>query len=440
MPDQDFDRIMREKLGGYKAAYDPQDWVAMESMLPQKNDKRSPFAWWWPAALVVSVLLIDVWLGVLLFDTKQDQMTLANSNQEQILDKHSTKTFPESKLLPQAGHVSALKEETLPRKTQSSPDGAELVKDESNNNNKHSKPLKISSINKRAGKKVILNEPSLSESSNSTLKEKNNEATDYTHVPSLDEMYSANLPYILLDSISSTYDIDNTKKVNANVRLKAKKALFGLGVNVGSYLWLTDISGNRHLGYQASLTGNVLIKRRIAIGVGIGWATINYGSNDVKPNFEGYAVPVSYTSQIQAIDVPFSLQVNCLNKGRWSLFASMGLHSLIKVKESYSYQFATDTVTPIEPVPPITPTFNNSGNIEADYNNALSGYDGRKALFARRYLPIVHLNVGCSFELAPGLLIEAAPSFQMSPTHVGIQNKRLWAAGLETGIKYYFGK
>ncbi len=48
-----FEKAWRDKLGGYQAPADPQDWAAMTAMLDAKEDKRASFFWWGILALAL---------------------------------------------------------------------------------------------------------------------------------------------------------------------------------------------------------------------------------------------------------------------------------------------------------------------------------------------------------------------------------------------------
>jgi hypothetical protein len=474
MPDNEFDRIFSEKLGGVKPAYDAQDWAAMQQMLNNKPAGRPLMFWWAAAALLISALSAGAWYYSYQSSLSDSQMAgnaIEQSEQSPVngSDNIGTSGVTETEGNTNSSNNSLRNNENTPKEG-SDAEGEKKETAVSGNNKNNSvesqKPTHITRHKKQQkgndvagignGQSTVTTKKD-KDFKKSTHAQKNTAHTtvvstpvngNYSEIPPVEEMANLYLQQINLSSVNAAEEkmqLAELAEQDEPIKPKKGKVKFNIAAYSGLAYTRTDPSTWAKPGFNAGIATEMMIKRRVGISIGVGYTVMKYGSKDVQANYEGYQAPESYTSEIKAVEIPLDIRVNMLNKGRWSLFAGAGINNIIKLSESYDYVLAP--VDTLVPEPPRTPpgTTNLGGNAvgenaEFDTANGVSGggLESSNAFYARRYLPVGRVTVGVEYAISKVFSLQAAPIFSLSLPYVGIQDKRVYSLGFDARVNCYF--
>ncbi len=478
-----FDKAFRDKLAGYQAPADPQDWAAMGAMLDAQQDKRRGFFWWWIVALVLLVGTVGITLRLVDFDGGVQELaetaattspptgnnghapngtTVAPIVQNETDTKGAGNSGPPT-TQPENGNTAANPNDIAT--VSKSKGGATDTSNPSQNNNTKPKKNKgqgnkknnsantaptVSSTNANAGKGHTANGTKGNNGNASTV------STDSNAPTSSYDGAVGNLSLKQLRSLPSPTAIalapskDTSKLQFKSIKPKAVTHHLGLGTS-----WTTsrvDRSGDYRSGYSVGLQYTMMVKNRFGIHAGFAFRSYNYFTDLVACNYDLYQCPNSYTSSLKTVDLHVGAQVNLVKTDKVDWYAMGGISNQFMVRESFEYNLPVIDTSSM-PTPPMEPPRNTeftgpgssgfaesiSNSMDATGPTAGPGLGVGKFL-RERYLGAWYVGTGVTYRFMPIMSLQVEPVIGRSLQFVGIQDKKLWNTGVNVRLNVLLGK
>jgi len=471
------DKHLRDKLSNQEFPFDPQAWEQMEALLDKKK-KRRGFFWWWTGGLA-AVLLLSVgtmgW-GLYLMEDDDKQMeaitevkssdvgiqnpevnaaasTLSQQETERGNTKLETGNSNWNGVTKEQGQQKTVnkKQETRNRNSKLNTTTATLNEPSNANRqlstaNKNQKRENRNSTYETRNAKLntapaALNEPSTANRKLSTPNSK--PETAFTQQEGF--ILSRQEASLLASRSDNTETAFDKKEEDALPKQKKKIFNYSLGV-------LTNVSGttlgkqtnlfDKTPSYAAGLTHDFLFVNRVALTNSVLFAQTSF--TVYQPKAIDFAkTPLRYTSHITSIDIPVGIKVYPVVKGNFRFYINTGIVNHIKLKETFSYTAAPDTVYNATLIPPNT-TFPDQTNFNGTNADVLSavGTTTSTADFsinrAKRYYASYYASAGFEYLAGGHWLIFGEQTFNLSLQKIGVQDKRKYNIGLNAGFRYQF--
>lgn len=497
MQDNHMDKIWRDKLGGYQAPADPQDWADMAAMLDAQDAKRAGFFWWW---LIAAALFVTVGGGLFhLMQLQNEQIdafaisatngssntstTTASSENNGVdnttdTDNRTTdggvtgnennngNTGNDANSVPgTAGLSTATTGNTNGNDSNSGTAsvGNNTSKNgKGNKNNKRNKKGNTTSQQNNSGLASTngtlngngnANNPSNTNGSTSTNGQTNAGGGNGYDAPvgTISVKRLKQLPNQLSLNLAQSHD---TTKYNLNDRLMKRRAVqHYLGLSTGWVHSRVDRSGDFRAGYNVGLQYTMMVKNRAGFHVGLAFRQYRYYTDLVACNYDIYQCPNSYSSTLQTIDLNVGAQVNLVKTDKVEWYVMGGVSNQFMMNEQFDYNLpAIDTSNP-NPVPNIPPTntsFTGAGasdfesSIDASFDaNSLITTAGETAtgkFLRERYLGAWYVGTGVTYNFANRMNLQVEPVIGRSFQFVGIQDKKLWQTGVNVRMNVRLGR
>lgn len=431
-----FDKAWRDKLAGYQAPADPQDWAAMSAMLDAKAEKRTGMYWW---ALLGVALLITIagitYQGV-------DMQSFAMSGEPAAINNRSNGVTGADDNVENHSHSSKWSiDKSEAGITATTEDGISIVNGSPNNNNNQqpngffdvtqteannvandsskentgSNSSIASSKGGKGGKSVtgnknnkdtknvskskVVNSPNTTDGkaqapSSPTRKGSTNKANTGAwgrNIPATDEGLASNeggenvyeapstsisvkqLKNIPNPSTISLSRDTSSKGITFKFR-KAKPVSHYLGLSTGWVASRVDRSGDYQSGHHFGLQYSMMLKNRVGVHAGFAFRQYVYFTDLVACNYEIYQCPNSYNSTIRTVDIHVGAQVNLIKTDKIEWYVMGGINNQFMIQETFEYDMPiiSDTSNP-NPLP-IEPPRNTSftGGGASGFNESLS--------------------------------------------------------------------
>ena len=470
------DKQLRDKLSNQEFPFDPQAWEQMEALLDKKK-KRRGFFWWWTGGLAAVLLLSVGTLGWGLYlmeeDDKQMEETtdVRNEKYETGNTKYETgntevKTDAVAQNEQERGSENS-KYETRNAKLKA---GTKALSEQRTLNKKQKTEEDNSKSEIRKAKlnttTTALNEPSTANRQLSTANKKqkrgNRNSKLNTTSAALNEPSTVNRQpttaftqqegFILSRQEASLLALqsDNTEtafdKKEEDALPKQKKKIFNYSLGVLANVSGTTLGKQTNLfdkspSYAAGLTHDFLFVNRVALTNSVLFAQTSF--TVYQPRAIDFAkTPLSYTSHITSIDIPVGIKVYPVVKGNFRFYINTGIVNHIKLKETFTYVPAPDTVYNANVIPPNTnfPDQTNFNGVSADVlsatgSNSTADFSINRA---RRYYASYYASLGFEYLAGGHWLLFGEPTFNMSLQKIGVQDKRKYNIGLNAGLRYQF--
>lgn len=444
------DKQLRDKLSNQEFPFDPQAWEQMQALLDKKK-KRRGFFWWWTGGLAAVLLLSVGTLGWGLYLMEEDDKQM-----EEIAAVRNTE-FGVRNSKVNAGTTSLSEQETQDGNTKSEIRNTKLNRATATLNEPSNANRQLSTANKKQKR----------ENRNSTYETRN--AKLNTANATLNEPSTANRQLLTANSKPETAFTqqegfilsrqeasllasrsDNTEtafdKKEEDALPKQKKKIFNYSLGV-----LTNVSGttlgkqtnlfDKTPSYAAGLTHDFLFVNRVALTNSVLFAQTSF--TVYQPKAIDFAkTPLSYTSHIISIDIPVGIKVYPVVKGNFRFYINTGIVNHIKLKETFTYVPAPDTVYNANVIPPNTnfPDQTNFNGVSADVlsttgSNSTADFSINRA---KRYYASYYASAGFEYLAGGHWLIFGEPTFNMSLQKIGVQDKRKYNIGLNAGLRYTF--
>ena len=444
------DKQLRDKLSNQEFPFDPQAWEQMQALLDKKK-KRRGFFWWWTGGLAAVLLLSVGTLGWGLYLMEEDDKQM-----EEIAAVRNTE-FGVRNSKVNAGTTSLSEQETQDGNTKSEIRNTKLNRATATLNEPSNANRQLSTANKKQKR----------ENRNSTYETRN--AKLNTANATLNEPSTANRQLLTANSKPETAFTqqegfilsrqeasllasrsDNTEtafdKKEEDALPKQKKKIFNYSLGV-----LTNVSGttlgkqtnlfDKTPSYAAGLTHEFLFVNRVALTNSVLFAQTSF--TVYQPKAIDFAkTPLSYTSHIISIDIPVGIKVYPVVKGNFRFYINTGIVNHIKLKETFTYVPAPDTVYNANVIPPNTnfPDQTNFNGVSADVlsttgSNSTADFSINRA---KRYYASYYASAGFEYLAGGHWLIFGEPTFNMSLQKIGVQDKRKYNIGLNAGLRYTF--
>ncbi|MFN8322242.1 MAG: hypothetical protein U0T74_06240 [Chitinophagales bacterium] len=444
------DKQLRDKLSNQEFPFDPQAWEQMQALLDKKK-KRRGFFWWWTGGLAAVLLLSVGTLGWGLYLMEEDDKQM-----EEIAAVRNTE-FGVRNSKVNAGTTSLSEQETQDGNTKSEIRNTKLNRATATLNEPSNANRQLSTANKKQKREnrnstyetrnaklntanATLNEPSTANRQLSTANSK--PETAFTQQEGF--ILSRQEASLLASRSDNTETAFDKKEEDALPKQKKKIFNYSLGV-------LTNVSGttlgkqtnlfDKTPSYAAGLTHDFLFVNRVALTNSVLFAQTSF--TVYQPKAIDFAkTPLSYTSHIISIDIPVGIKVYPVVKGNFRFYINTGIVNHIKLKETFTYVPAPDTVYNANVIPPNTnfPDQTNFNGVSADVlsttgSNSTADFSINRA---KRYYASYYASAGFEYLAGGHWLIFGEPTFNMSLQKIGVQDKRKYNIGLNAGLRYTF--
>ncbi len=444
------DKQLRDKLSNQEFPFDPQAWEQMEALLDKKK-KRRGFFWWWTGGLAAVLLLSVGTLGWGLYLMEEDDKQM-----EEIAAVRNTE-FGVRNSKMNAGTTSLSEQETQDGNTKSEIRNTKLNRATATLNEPSNANRQLSTANKKQKREnrnstyetrnaklntanATLNEPSTANRQLSTANSKPETAFTQQEGFILGRQ-EASLLASRSDNTETAFD-----KKEEDALPKQKKKIFNYSLGV-----LTNVSGttlgkqtnlfDKTPSYAAGLTHDFLFVNRVALTNSVLFAQTSF--TVYQPKAIDFAkTPLRYTSHIISIDIPVGIKVYPVVKGNFRFYINTGIVNHIKLKETFTYVPAPDTVYNANVIPPNTnfPDQTNFNGVSADVlsttgSNSTADFSINRA---KRYYASYYASAGFEYLAGGHWLIFGEPTFNMSLQKIGVQDKRKYNIGLNAGLRYTF--
>ncbi len=448
MPSE-FDKILRNKIEGFEAPFNPADWDKMEGMLG--NDSKKAF-WLIPfLVLLIGLGGLGSW-GILKIDSGEKKVASA--------DSHSVignlKTTSQSEEIQKSESNSSNLNSSGQNPTSEINNG-HLGSNEFSSDKNKAKASKNSASKKDAGNSSTENLLNRTDSKVSDKQKPKARAQESTSVTSDFEMENeaeflamlaaGEIDNKALFSVISGLDSTAAKKK----KWKGGLVKFGIGIGAGMPLAFTEASNGVNPGYAVGLSQELMLWNRVGLVVAESYAKRNYdgGYYPCPPRATG--CPDSYTSSVSSFNLGINLKVNLIVKPRWNWYVKGGITNVFKIEESFAYNYPVIDTVPTTP-PPVLTTQNNftAGSLTPEsFDAAVGGITSPPNSTLppdltisgiERYHPEFNVATGFGVSLNKqlGLQFEVAHSF--TQPIVGSNDYRLHTLELNGKLIYFFGK
>lgn len=485
MQDNHMDEIWRDKLGGYQAPADPQDWADMAAMLDAQEEKRAGFFWWW---LVAAALVVTVGGGLFhLMQVQSEQIdafAISGSNGTNN-DNGNTNAIDINGIANTTGSENSVSSSNIDPNENNSHNTGNDAKGQSGNNtlntttaastngsdsnegniainnttSKNNKGSKNSKRNKKGNATSNQNNNVLAANSGTLNGNGNiNAQSSNSGSPSTNAETNSNggsngydapvgtisvkrlkqLPNELNITLAQSHD---TTKFNFNDHLMKRRVVqHYLGLSTGWVHSRVDRSGDFRPGYNIGLQYTMMVKNRAGFHVGLAFRQYRYYTDLVACNYDIYQCPNSYSSTLQTIDLNVGAQVNLVKTDKVEWYVMGGVSNQFMMNEEFEYNLpAIDTTAPVPNIPPTNTSFTGAGvsdfesSIDAsfDVNSLVTSGNAETGKFLReRYLGAWYVGTGVTWNFASRMNLQVEPVIGRSFQFVGIQDKKLWQTGV----------
>ncbi len=483
------DKQIREKLSSTEFPFDLQAWEQMEAMLGEKK-KRRGFFWLWTGG-IAAVLLLSIGIlgwGVYLMDEDDKQVeqmidgrpqtavntTLAavdndkakveteklKGEKAEIENRVSSRNSEQAKAEVNASTVASSKWQMAKDNSSSA-----LISENPNNEGPHHHRANIFSkqVTSRAMHKSKTQTASNSQPATrnqQTVTPIQNEIEMLNSVDAVKNSTAENILLArreaeLLQSISDKAETGFDKK-EADVLPKKKKQIFHYSLGVLANVTGTTLGsqpGNAPErpplfystpSYMVGFTHDFLFVNRIAITNSILFSQTSFKVYYAKTI--GFSqTPTNYTSHITELAIPIGIKVYAVVKNNFRFYINAGIINHIKLKETFDYTFAPDTIPSALAALADQFPFPSQTNFEpeaASINRTASGNSNSTQNFsinnAKRYYTSFYASAGFEFIAQKHFVLFAEPTFYMGLQKIGVQEKRKYNLGLSGGFRYQF--
>lgn len=155
--------------------------------------------------------------------------------------------------------------------------------------------------------------------------------------------------------------------------------------------------------------------------------------------------PTEYASHLTELAIPIGIKVYPVVKNNFRFYINAGIINHIKLKETFDYSFAPDTI------PSALTTFADHSTFPSQTNFGIetktidrtaSGNSNSTQDFsinnAKRYYTSFYTSIGFECITKKHFVIFAEPAFYMGLQKIGVQEKRKYNLGLSGGFRYEF--
>lgn len=495
------DKQIREKLSRMEFPFDPQAWEQMEAMLDEKK-KRRGFFWWWTGG-VAAVLLLSIGIlgwGVYLMDEDDKQVVeitdsrpqtaAENDNDENKLAVLSSSTKQENTNTPVTAERnknanSKKQERSIEPNSKNKKQKAEVnskavisskFKSEENNHstllistNPHHPRLTKSSGRTRV--KVFSKQVANSSKHKNKPQTANNLQPATRNLQQLTPIQSeiellnaasaknatagsiflARKEAELLKSIADKTETGFDKK-EEDVLPKKKKRIFHYSLGALANVTGTTLGSEPGINpffyktpsYMIGFTHDFLFVNRIALTNSILFSQTSFKVYNPK-TISFSQTPTEYASHLTELAIPIGIKVYPVVKNNFRFYINAGIINHIKLKETFDYSFAPDTI------PSALTTFADHSTFPSQTNFGIetktidrtaSGNSNSTQDFsinnAKRYYTSFYTSIGFECITKKHFVIFAEPAFYMGLQKIGVQEKRKYNLGLSGGFRYEF--
>ncbi len=498
MQDNNMDKVWRDKLGGYQAPADPQDWADMAAMLDAKDEKRAGFFWWW---MIAAALFVTVGGGLFhLMQVQSEQIdAFAISGGNGGNDGAGTNTAStENNSADDDSELITNEINNLNNNAENDPSSSSSNNNENTNtNNNFIKPDGNNTTNSGSAsntKNTRKVQPSVKKNKSKKGDKNNKNSTNYTGNGNVNNNSLTNSPAnngITPSRSNSNGNITNTAGTNTNsdsydkpvgtISVKRLKELPNpltltlskdtnsifndhvwkkrsvvqhyLGLSTGWSASRVDRSGDFRSGYNVGLQYTMMVKNRAGFHVGTAFRSYSYFTDLVTCNYDIYQCPNSYSSNVKVIDLNVGVQVNLVKTDKVEWYVMGGVNNQFMLEETFEYNLPKiDTINPapIPQIPPTNTSFNGGGASDfesyMDDNNIGSssivtgGSAGNGKFLRERYLGAWYAGTGVTWHFANRMNLQVEPVIGRSFQFVGIQDKKLWQSGVNVRMNVRLGR
>ncbi len=471
----DFDKLLKDKLRGYEADFNPTDWQKMETLLPEKPKK--PYR-------LLALLLLFLGIGGLLVGTGEfkkgnnaaviaQENSSANSNENgdtEFKNENAVNSIEEKKSAlnseietsdtNEQNQVAGSSGKTKNEFVKQSDDvrapssasvrrGEVVIKKKSSSdekNNKVSNDSQKTSSRKKTGisNSYEANYRQSYYSSAENLKE--NQVKNENNIETISALASIESDFISLTEEEKIFVERTALSDDALPKHKLKKQIvtFALGGGAGINFSFTDATRWTKPGYTVDVAQEIMFINRIGIAFTQGYSVRNYDGGQYPCPSGTIDCPYSYNSAVRSIDFGVDLKANLIHKAKWNWYVKAGITNTVKLKEEFTYSYPqTDTIIP--PTLPPQTNFNGGSFNEAmqdnssGINNSTYPPDLTISGVKRNHIAL-HSATGFDVALNSKLQLQVETGYSLTQATVGVDDRRLHSIGVNGRLFYRFGR
>lgn len=455
-----YNKILKEKLSNESFAFDPNAWDKMEQMLDDKP-KRRPIFWWWLAGVSAVALL---GFGAFTYVNFNNNETIAQNNFSKNITAinqlsssiNNIKIVSDNEKISDSSALSD-KSKTLSGENAQIPQSKKVSNSSSNNNSNNT--LLINSINSTNSNNLVANSTSTNKNKSSnkivasnnslnTLIIKNNvEKTTVLAILKAEELENELFKNLYLDKqyTEDYFEAKKEKDTSKNVAFELGITNFLGATGVGKQ---TDLEGENYnalqneLSYSVGLTADILLKNKWAISTGLMFGKTNF--KIFQPVNNSFLLN-SYQSTSQLLQIPLGLKYYAFSKNNFRLYGNVGIINNIQIREKILFDYAYNT----RPSASIELSLNGSNSIGDQFDNNSNNdprnnkLDNEVAEFfsvnkEKKYYAQIYSGIGAEYTLKNKFAFFVEPRFHSDLSKIGLQEKRAFQLGVSSGMKFKF--
>jgi hypothetical protein len=447
MMDNNYNKILKDKLNQELFAFDPNAWDKMEQMLDDKP-KRRPIFWWWLAGVSSLALIGFGAFAISIFDKNEvasntssvSTLPLAynvNNNEDLAVNLNSQNTFNDDAITNSNSSISSSKEQLPNAKTVTNSNNNNILKSSNSNTTSHTSNLGLH--NSKANK---LN------SKNSNTNDRNEVLYESLAMQKANPIGNEMSGNVSLNKLST----DEYFETNTVEKQNAKSVQFELGV--ANFLGATGVgkqtdleNRNYHalqnkLSYSVGLSADVLLNNRGAISTGLMYGKTNF---KIFQPVNNYVLLNSYESTTQILQIPLGLKFYAFTKNNFRLYANVGMINNIQLKEQIVFDYALRNKPSSSIELSITGNSTNNEMFDANYNDPNNSKNNDKEIAeffsvnkSNNYYIQLYYGVGAEYALKNKFIFFVEPRFHSDMSLIGLQNKRAYQLGVSSGMRWKF--
>lgn len=439
MPSNDFDKILRDKVAGYEAPYNPADWGQMEAMLDQEGSRK-------PLLLILLIFLLGL-LGssVFLFNSFDDSGRIVQNHVGLMrAGDNSLVPFRNDCNDPVVRENSTVVQDERPGFNESGGDGKN---DNGNYFASSGSNPNSSNVKSEDPKKDVANshKTGLAAANPSDKNGNDNIGSFKIDREEEEQLFVSTFDGLPLEvhNLNSFEEIPLDKTLESE---KRKVVSFALGFGGGFNQSFLKSESLTKPGYQAGLTEELMFIDRIGLSFGQGYSQRTYKVSDVHCNyFSADQCPLSYQSTIKAFEIVIDVKANLVHKEKWDYYVKAGFQHNFKISETFDYQYPSIDTVLNPPNLPSQNNFNSTASASTEFD--LSGGLNTKSYIEdftisqnKRYHGAFHFATGFDYRIRNRFALQYELGYYGSLPKIGAQEKHLQAIGFDTRFLYRFGK
>jgi len=466
MPNNDFDKVLKEKLESYEASFHPADWQKMEAMLPQNSGK-----FFFVIVSLFGLLLLGT-AGLMLnnilnpkgFD--ENAMTYSSVRGVEIEPGYGGTIVDGETMKAEMRQASKEKRSSNREKANQAVSNeytnshqqtgeSHFVIPDNDESHQTNEFVKTQVGNTKGGKKKKIPVEDERHFVSGGKRKAQDKLMTQTHEMTENITEEASAAEILasrnaglIATISDNEQMLSTKEIPFAGKKKRKVFEFAFGAGAGIDFSFIDSKNLMKPGYAAGISQEFMFIDRIGLVLTESYVHRRYDGGEYPCNqMTGSRCPLSYDSDVQSVDFGIYMKANLIHKARWNWYAKAGVINVLKLKETFDYTYQDADTVPLPSPLPTQANYGSAPDAFENFDSAIGGVQtGKQPLpdltisGTSRFHLAYHAATGFDVALTPRMKLQFEAGYSFTKPTVGADDKRLHSLGCNGSLLFLLGK